>query len=82
MKTSGSIRAVSMAIIICLLGTIYCSVVLALDNKHEYVNINNEVLQAENLISNQEKILTPEPEKLKVEVNILRKGFPKVQLLS
>ena len=72
MKTSGSIKAITVAMIICLLGTIYCSVVLALDNKHEYVIINKEVLQSEEVKLNLEEDMTVEPEDLKVEVNVER----------
>ena len=72
MKTSGSIKAITVAMIICLLGTIYCSVVLALDNKHEYVIINKEVLQSEEATINLENDMTVEPEELKVDVNVER----------
>ena len=71
MKTSGSIKAITVAMIICLLGTIYCSVVLALDNKHEYVIINKEVLQSEESQINLENDMTVEPEELKVDVERL-----------
>lgn len=72
MKTSGSIKAICMALVICLLGTIYGSVVFALENKQEYLNINNEVLQENNLITTNENTFTPAPAELKVEVNVER----------
>lgn len=72
MKTSVSIKAITVAMIVCLLGTIYCSVVLALDNKHEYVIINKEVLQSEDAEINLENDMTVEPEDLKVDVNVER----------
>lgn len=70
MKTNGSIKAVSMAIIICLLGTIYCSVVLSLDNKHEYLVLNKQVLQNSNVL--KVNSFKSEPETLKKEVNVER----------
>ncbi len=72
MKTSGSIKAIAVAMIICLLGTIYCSVVLALDNKHEYVVINKEVLQSEDSLINLKSNMVSSPEDLKIEVNVER----------
>lgn len=71
MKTSGSVKAVCVALIICLLGTLWCSMVFALDNKQEYLIINNNVLQEENLLDNKFNF-TPEPSELKVEVNVER----------
>lgn len=71
MKTSGSVKAVCVALIICLLGTLWCSMVFALDNKQEYLIINNNVLQEENLLNNKFNFI-PEPSELKVEVNVER----------
>ncbi len=72
MKISGSIKAVSMAIIICLLGTIYCSVVLALDKKEEYTVLNTNALEGEEVQLNLEEDFTSSPEELKVDVNVER----------
>ena len=72
MKISGSIKAISMAIIICLLGTIYCSVVLALDKKEEYTVLNTNALEGEEVQLNLEEDFTSSPEELKVDVNVER----------
>ena len=61
-----------MAIIICLLGTIYCSVVLALDKKEEYTVLNTNALEGEEVQLNLEEDFTSSPEELKVDVNVER----------
>lgn len=72
MKTSGSIKAVSMAVIITLLGTIYCSVVLALDKEEKHVVLNTNALESEEIELNLDEDFTSSPEELKVDVNVER----------
>ena len=72
MKISGSIKAISMAIIICLLGTIYCSVVLALDKKEEYTVLNSNALVGEKVQNSLEGNFKSSPEELKIDVNVER----------
>ena len=72
MKISGSIKAISMAIIICLLGTIYCSVVLALDKKEEYTVLNSNALVGEKVQISLEGNFKSSPEELKIDVNVER----------
>lgn len=66
MKTSGSIKAFIVAIIITLLGTIYCSVVFALEKTQNLV-FNNTLKT--NILTNN---LLITPQDLKIEVNTER----------
>ncbi len=71
MKTSGPIKALCVALIICLLSGVYSTVVVALESNQVYLNINNKVLEEDNLITERE-IAYSVPSDLKTEVNVER----------